>query len=69
MDNILNEINNLDDEYKHNEIFMGKKKEVSWIKKKFRLIWDFKSEAIKEHHLKEILKIIGIEKDPSDIIL
>ena len=29
MDNILNEINNLDDEYKHNEIFMGKKKEVS----------------------------------------
>ncbi len=69
LDKINNNIGNLPPELKSHDIIQGKRKELSKIKKEFRLIRDLKSEAIKEHHFKEILKIINLKKEPEDIIL
>lgn len=69
MDKILTQISDLPTEEKNHEIFLGKKKEVSDLKKKYKLIKDLKSEAIKEHHFRDILRICGIEKNPQDILL
>lgn len=69
MDNILTQISDLPQDQKNHDIFVGKKREVSNLKKQFKLIRDMKSEAIKEHHFRDLLKICGIEKNPSDILL
>lgn len=69
MDSILNSISELPLDEKNHEIFIGKKKYISKLKKKFRMIRDFKSEAIKEHHFKQILQILDIKKNPDDLVI
>ena len=68
-DKILDSISDLKPEFKNHDIFVGKKNEIRKIKKQNRLIKDLKSEAIKEHHFKEILMIIKIDKPISEIII
>lgn len=42
---------------------------MSNLKKQYKIIKDLKSEAIKEHHFRDILRICGIDKNPQDILL
>ena len=69
LDGILESISMLKPELKDHSIYIGKKKEINKLKKKNKLIRDLKSEAIKKHHLKEILNIIRIQKSPDNLVV
>lgn len=69
LDGILEAIGELEPRFKNHDIFVGKKLEIREIRKKNRLIRDLKSEAIKEHHLKDILIILRLDKNVNDLTI
>lgn len=69
LDEVADKLGDVPEKFKSHEVILGKKKEIQNIKKKNRLIRDIKSDAIKPHHLVDILKILGINKDPTDLLL
>jgi dynein heavy chain 1 len=50
-------------------IIVGKRKEIQMLKRKNRMIADIKTDAIKEHHLEEILKKLQIKKPTGDVLV
>ena len=69
LDEVVDKLGDVPEKFKMHDIIIGKKREVQSIKKKNRLIKDIKSDAIKHHHLTDILKILNIAKEPNDLLI
>lgn len=67
LDAISESLNDVSPKFRNHEIVVGKRKEISKLKKKNKIIREIKTEAIKENHLIEIFKRMKIEKSPNEI--
>ena len=68
-DKVQDNLSELPEHLKNHEIIIGKKKDLSKLKKKNRLIRDCKSDAIKKQHLEDILQKIGLDVKVDDLTM